>query len=331
VLRVQIYFPAERSFNRDTVTLITTLEGIQPIIIALWRLKDNGLDIMPAPPSGVSLSLDFKVKSSARRAGLANLVLKPWEKLHGVKQLAVTGDIADSMRQRLRKCMLEGPFPEDLALNLREYHSTGQKEMTQNNYTTAQWWWSLFDRYRGHLLLLLADFRWVHEIKDTNSQPWKEVWIESKRMFFQVKLGLLKTCLHQLKYNEALLNTETALYDVYEPLIDVGYIVPPILKAKFCLGKALALNALGEVGEGMHVRTTAALILFSTGRYRDNTVIDTVELISKILQTSIDTELTRLMSPDQGGRLVRERGNVLSVWEADSNRTFWEWLDLPEG
>jgi hypothetical protein len=94
-------------------------------------------------PSDLSIVLSFNVKGSVRCDALRKLVLKPWERLHGMKELALIGDIGDTMRQHLRKSMLEGPFLSEFDVTMTEYHSMGQRETLQKNFSVAQWWWTI--------------------------------------------------------------------------------------------------------------------------------------------------------------------------------------------
>jgi hypothetical protein len=72
--------------------------------------------------------LDFKVNAPIHLEALGNTLLRPWELLHGVKELALIGDIEDSMRRRLQKSILEGPFPAETVFTLTEYHTMALKE-----------------------------------------------------------------------------------------------------------------------------------------------------------------------------------------------------------
>lgn len=165
-------------------TFITTPDGLQPIISVLWELRRSNPEfdidcpchnpgnnigcICDNPdiyPSNLKISMKFKVKSLARCEALRNSALRPWDRLHGVRQLILVGDIGDSMHRHLKTFMLKGPFPTELVLNLREYHAKGQTEMIQRNYRAARWSLTLFDRYWKHLGLLWSDASIEHEMK----------------------------------------------------------------------------------------------------------------------------------------------------------------------
>jgi hypothetical protein len=243
----------------------------------------------------------------------------------------LTGEIGDSMRQHLNTSMLTGPFPTEVVLTLKEYYSLGESEIAQRNSTAAQWWWTLFEGYWEHLGLLRRDRSRVHSMKDANNISWNQVWTDSKRMFFQGKLELMKAHLHQSKYREAISNTHGVTCELSRPLTQFNYSVSPILKAKFCLGTALAYTLLfGDIEMGSRVLKTAAEYLLLSGRYSHHADINNVKNISRILQISINTEYSRLKSQDPYERRVYLRGSEARYWEAECNRSFWEWLDLPE-
>jgi hypothetical protein len=63
------------------------------------------------------------------------------------------------------------------------------------------------------------------------------IWIESKQMYYQRILRLMKTPLHQSRYAQAALIAEEARYEWFiMSLIDIEYTISPGLSAKFYLG-----------------------------------------------------------------------------------------------
>jgi hypothetical protein len=319
-------------YSGQTGTIITTAEGIQPIISTLWKLKRNSTHVIMTPPSEWSISLDFKVEASLRREVLGNVVLKPWGKLHGIKELALTGDIGDSMHRNLQQGMLEGPFSTEAAMNLREYYLLGEKEMIQKNHRAAEWFWALFEGYWRHLRKLIeGDTPKSHEMKDTNNQLWNSLWIESNRMFLEENFELMKTYLHQLKYEEVVWGVRKVLYECHWSPSPNYTIKSPVLNAKFFLGDALANIALGEIRRGSGSLTSAARSIFSSGLYsnKNGSNSSILEDISELLQKAIDTELTKLNSPYRCAQRAVGRSRPWD-WHVESKRSFWEWLDLPE-
>jgi hypothetical protein len=326
VLRTEVGVVGQRrTHSNDTFTLITASEGVQSIIAALWRLKENGDHVVMSRPSDLSLSLNFKVKASVWSEALSKLVLKPWERLHGVKQLVLTGDIGHSTYQRLEQCMLEGPMPVDLAFSLRGYHFKGETEMSQKNYSAALWWWTLYDLYWSHLGHFRSHVSTEHEMKNANNQLWNGALKESKRMYFKGKLGMVKALLHQFRYKEALMNIADVRREANEPVIDIDYPIRAILNAKFYLCGALAKAAIGETQEAMRRIKTAAIFLDSSDQVYDHTAE-----ITRDIQRAVTLELVRLKSLWGGEWLPTTRGYLVG-WEiGDAKRSFWEWLDVPE-
>jgi hypothetical protein len=103
-----------------------------------FAFERETLYIVTYYPSDLSLSLHFSVKASARREGLKNAVLKPWQSLHGIRKLALSGDTGNYMHQHLQKSMLQGPFPTEVAFTMSKYHTMMQNELVQKNYSSAQ-------------------------------------------------------------------------------------------------------------------------------------------------------------------------------------------------
>jgi hypothetical protein len=165
-----------------TVTLIPTPKGLQPFIAALWRLTRTGINtqssypVIRAAPSWCNLALDFSVKAPIHREALRGVLLGPWKLLHGVKELALIGDIGDSMRLRLQNSMLERPLPAEVFFTLTEYHIMALREIAHKDFTAAQWWWSLHEdcsRYHTHLSL---DPLMEHRFKDADNELWAQMW-----------------------------------------------------------------------------------------------------------------------------------------------------------
>jgi hypothetical protein len=107
---------------RLMVTLITTIDDLQPITSALWNLERGRSPrrAMVNPHHGdLTLKLHFNAKSPALYEFLSNLVLKPWERINGFRGLALTSDIKEPMRKHLEKYILEGPFLDELEADLK--------------------------------------------------------------------------------------------------------------------------------------------------------------------------------------------------------------------
>jgi hypothetical protein len=332
VLRVEVQVAGnKRPRDCNNVTLITTSEGLQSVIATLWKLDEIDLSrdtrmSQPIHHSDLSISLDLNVKTSARGRAISSLVLEPWNMLHGVKELSLGEGIEEPIRTRLENNMLRGLFPAEAALTFKRFHSTGQAKMLQSNYSTAQWSWLLFDEYWKHLAMLRTDPLNIHDMNNANNQPWSELWSEAKGMYFQAKLGLAKTYLHQSQYEEAKYHIENARWEWEWPSVEVDYTVSPILKAKFYICAALARTACGE-NVGMENIEAAATQLASSGQYNHKIQEELVE----DLHLTINTELSRLNSPHECKWEPPTRWRHHLIWHVGKGRlSFWEWLDVRE-
>jgi hypothetical protein len=335
VLRAEVSLPGGRRYNDGTSTLITTPEGLQPFITALWRLNLTGENINnPDPviqvyPSSLSLSLDFNARALIRREALRNVLLKPWEVLHGIKELTLIGDIGESTRRCLQKCVLDGPFPADAFFRLREYHNMGQKELAQKNFSAAKWWWSLYEDYSRYLGYLQIDPLVKHKFKDATNSLWAELWIKSKKMYFQERLEIAKANIQQAKYEEAVLTVEKARkrrifpYHLYD-----GLGVPFL--AQFTLCEALAGTALGDIKQGRDSLASATCLLYRSGAFSTTSVMS--RMMFDTLQNSMNAELIKLKSPYQCNLISNVKAGYSLAPPARSMevRSFWEWLDPPE-
>jgi hypothetical protein len=333
VLRVEVVDVVTPYSSEEPFTLITTPEGIQPIITALWRLKENVLKIIMVRPSHLSLSLHFNDIAPARRGILRKILMEPWERFHGINKLALTGNIGDNMWRHLEISMLEEPIPTAVISRLRKYYSLAKKEMMQQNYSAAQWYCTLFEGYYQHLGLLKVDFSGPRNMKDPNDQHWNDVWTESKTMFFQEQLGLMKTYLRQLRYGDIVSSAIKRHNEVVHPWIVTNYSVNPVLTAKFQLCEILAHTALGEIYKGLEklplvARGLAGSSLYNAAGGQDRCLV--TEDLLKILLKAINMELSNLNSRYRREPLELAKESTSRDWQVERNRTFWEWLDIPE-
>jgi hypothetical protein len=143
VLRIKIAVAGRgpREGN-DQQTVITTLEGLKSIICTMLDLENfsgSHLNAGRVYHRDVSLTLDCNIKAKARCKVLSDLILKPWDEINGLKELVLTGDITEPMRQRLEKYNLEGPFPSEVAARLRNYHSLAAQKFEEGEYNAARW------------------------------------------------------------------------------------------------------------------------------------------------------------------------------------------------
>jgi hypothetical protein len=160
VLQIELAV-VEGSFPDATAqqTLITTPEGLQPIISAIRMLGHyhnhgsvyNRDSIHSGMHPELSLTLNFNLKAKTRYESLSDLLLEPWDKVHGFKELVLKGDIKEPMRKRLEKYNLDGPSSSEVVARLREYHALAEQKCEQKDYNAAQWCWTLLDQYRNDL------------------------------------------------------------------------------------------------------------------------------------------------------------------------------------
>jgi hypothetical protein len=329
VLRIEIQHVGERTVREENcaTTVITTPEGLQPIITALWKLKKTGANsnipyrtTFPYYPKDLSLSLTLNINkaSVSRCKALKSGLLQPWELLHGIGKLSLVGDIEDSLRMHLENSMLQGPFHAEVASSLTKYHLLGQENKLQGNFSAAKWYWTIFEDYWRHLGVLRRDPIMEHEMKDSNSKDWNQLWIISKRMYYEAKLGIIYTFLRQSRYKEAILETRKVRYEGIWPLIDIEYTMSSFWQGKFRLCEAFAYTALGKSKDGDASRLEAAAHLrchkeFGSADYGN---VYKVSLFKR-LEFSIDRELVN-------------QHEVRPHDTEKEKRSIWDWLDIPE-
>jgi hypothetical protein len=260
VLRIEIAVADNHRVNpMGLQNLITTIEGLQSIIDTIWNF-DDGLN--PHAPDEIyhkdlSLTLNYKLKAASRSHSMSELVLKPWNWIHGPKEIVLQGDIEERMRELLKKSNLEGPFPNDVATQLAGYRSLAEQEFKRKDYSAARWWCNLSDDYWDYILFLDHSSGGRNRRWQRNDEIWN-VMMELPPIFYEMRLKLVVACLRQSKYDTAISIDEDAI----PGNIDFeGYPGPsPIMKTKFLLSSFLAHTALtwivrGERALGMASRT----------------------------------------------------------------------------
>jgi hypothetical protein len=350
VLRVEIKSVHEGRHHdaSSTLTLITTPVGLSPVITALWKLDQSGQNfdsspsiIVPCYPSDLSLSLSFNVRPLVACDLLKNFVLTIWTLLHGIKGLVLAGDVGDSLSQLLRKSMLEGPFTTEVFSTLRKYHVLGQRAMMKKDYVIARWWWTAYEDYCRHFDHLRLDRSRRHEMQDPNDNLWAGMWIQAEKMYLQGRLGTARTYLHEARYREALLTIlKTRRKRVFS--FYIRNTMNPVFHAKFCLCEAFTHIALGDIEEGLNCLKSAATFFHNSalGTRSVSTTSERPRILGMWLLTledSINTELIKLNLPYRCNWLPNLKSKADIARLADitrlaglENRTFWEWLDIPE-
>jgi hypothetical protein len=222
--------------EQNTVTLITTADAMPAIIKAIWILRRirTSRPFISVYHGDLKLSLHFSHKASARYEQLSNLVLEPWTRINGLKTLVLTGDVKDPMRERLQDHILKGPFPDEVSVCLRGYILSAERESTQNNYWTAQWWWTILENYLTYLFELRPHQLGGAKLSETDNgfrnvlRGFLSIYLRS--MLEQVKTYLSKS-LFALAGSEIIkvLSWANKCRGYFD------YAISPILEAKFRL------------------------------------------------------------------------------------------------
>jgi hypothetical protein len=114
--------PAEANGN---FALITTPEGVLPIISEIWSVPEyhhRGARFIPFRPD-MKLSLNFNFKSPPRYEILAKLILKPWGNVNCISQLELICNMKKPLVDRFKQNILQGPSVSELAATLKEQRS----------------------------------------------------------------------------------------------------------------------------------------------------------------------------------------------------------------
>jgi hypothetical protein len=336
VLRIDLTAVSDASLSRGPVyTYITTQDGLLSIISDLWQWEHADR----RNPRDLRLTLDFSPNAESSYQFLSELVLRPWDKISGVKDLVLTGPIKEPMRNHLEKYNLEGPSSIDIDAHLKKYHSLAEREFEQEDYDAAGWWWSIFNRYWIYVSNLrpyrVAGGKWS---KDSDG-VW-DVLRKSHSMYYEGILKLMKAFLRQSKYIEALQCANKALFgDGIEDwdFERFGDRMTAIMKTKFHLSGSLARTALRNTNSGMCDIKLAARTLHSNGP-RSLNMDMSLRQLTEDLKLTVNNELIRLESlhrcgspwplfpPRRKGRKPRDPDWQFSV----VRQSFWEWLELPE-
>jgi hypothetical protein len=127
LLRVKIYIGGGvLPLPMSVITCITTADGLQSILRAIWNLEKYG--------SGMSSIIDMKVslgfspKATARHEILSILVLKPWEIVNGIRALQLSNNIQTPMCEHLETHTLRGPSSNQVIETLNKYRSLAEDE-----------------------------------------------------------------------------------------------------------------------------------------------------------------------------------------------------------
>jgi hypothetical protein len=321
------------------VTLITTSEGLQSIICAIWRLQRH----KKANPStfhlgDILLFLKFNLKALARYETISNLVLKPWTKINGVKKLVLTGDIQDPMRERLQEHILKGPFPGEVAVCLREYISLAQKELARSkfrqrgglatyDFSRAQWCWTILDDYWSYLWQLKPHRLGGVKLRKIDRE-FRTVLLEFLFPLLRKELTQVKTYLHAWQFRQAAGHIISLLTRYGCLRIDSKYSFTALMGSKLLLCLSLATTALGDIEVGMRCLEDMARELATRRQYCP----ECSEVLCRDLQIMVNSELVKIGSiyRCEWPPSVENIGRRMGWEEGEGAHSFWEWLDLPE-
>jgi hypothetical protein len=336
LLRIEIaVVDGRRRQAEGTRTVITTLEGLQTIISALWALfdgPDDEYDHNSHPwvcLSDLRLILNFNLKAESRYQVLSELMLKPWDTINGVKELILKGDIKEPMRKHLEKSNLKGLGPDDVTARFEKFHLIAERYFEQKDYTSALWWWQVLDDYWCYIFSFRAsclEGRRMCLKGDGLLGPLKK----SYYLYYKGILKVVITCLGQSQYADAVKYAYEGLEKMENcSFWDFGSNLPGIMRIKLYLSATLGLFVRGMITEGVEYLEVAATV---SEDWNLNTEMNEAEIMED-LKVTVDNELRRLKSPWRCGRhlpvsLTRQEGPDWQVGECQ--RSFWEWLELPE-
>jgi hypothetical protein len=240
VLRVQVAVP---NGSRAPRTFITTPEGLDSTLRALWTLKHDNTFSRGAQiyHGDLGLTLDFNPNSVWRYKVLEDLVMKPWMGISGFKDLVLIGDIKESTRELLYENDDEGPFRGEIDARLERYHSLAEQNFLSGDFSACRWWLNTLEDYRTYLVNLRPS-RLGGLILSEESRVLEKLLESSLPQQWEERLMLVKACIRQERYADAVLNARKATNSMVPDEWWTGifnYKVPWILKNKFSLAESL--------------------------------------------------------------------------------------------
>jgi hypothetical protein len=318
--------------------LVTTPEGLQSIIRALWIKETDRTHPVEIINHGMlNLTLDFNLKAASQYQVLSELITRPWERV-SVNELILRGDIKEPMREHLVKSNLEGPIPNNVAAQFTEYNCLAEQAFGQGNYDAAQWWWGLLEEYWLYVSRVRPYHLDSRRICMENDQL-REVLRESYYKCHEGLMKIVKECIRQMNYRDATVFADDALSrrdvdDIWE-FDQFGHRLTPIMYMKLQLCACLALTARGKIDDGMESLEAGANSFPWGSRILNRHVYDTNHIkLFEDLKRAIDNELIRACSPWRFGcqfPVISPIGDDTGEWQFGVvQRSFWEWLKLPE-
>jgi hypothetical protein len=280
------------------------------------------------------LTLDFNPRAVSRYQVLSALLLSPWDKVSGIKEVILEGDIKQPMREHLEKSNLEGPFPVDVAAFLAKCNSLAEREFEQESYLAARRWWATFEEYWIYISRL-RPYRLRGRSLCEEHNGLRDILKKSYYMFCKGLLKLVKASLRDLDYKMAIEYAHDAICEdeLWEnELPHLPHKMTPLMKMKFNLGVCLALTMIGKTKPGMGYLEEATETLCSRGSASMNLGMSFKDLTEDLKRT-VNNELIGLESFWRcGGEMpLWSKQQSSPDWQVRAvSRSFWEWLELPE-
>jgi hypothetical protein len=196
-------------FPIRVVTRITTIHGLQSFIGTIWNLEKIGGGgphvIGNIYNEDLKFHFKFNLKVTARYEVLSDLVLKPWERVNGVKEVEWLGDIPMPMVRRLERHMLYGPSPRGLIETLEQSRLLSECNYRRQDYNDAPWRWKVFFEYWYYLHLLDPQVLGGCDIYEPGSPIWQAVRM-SLLTNLEGLLGYWRKSFSQLRYQDLVWN-----------------------------------------------------------------------------------------------------------------------------
>jgi hypothetical protein len=333
VLKVEIGFVDGilANFN-NYFTLITTPEGVLPIVSEIWSLVEyhHHLGSHFIPRRGdMKLYLNFNFKSTSQYEGLTNVILKPWGKVNCISELELSCNMKKSLVDQVKRSMLQGPTPSEVADYLKEHYAMAKEKYLRNEYDKARWLFDMEAKYYNYLLdLSLGGQKLVQPGNDFGA-----VFREALPLYFEGKLNLAKTLIRQSNFKQARDTAATMGLDQMCPmrwktLEDYGYKEPRLMQAKFSLCVALTITALRGYSFGEDWLPLTVLGLPHSHRSLEGDEYRCAQWDCKILREEIKRALnTEILRLSPLGYRDYTRGKKHPV---KPDHSFWEWLEVQD-
>jgi hypothetical protein len=247
VMRIEVSVADGGRFRLDqqrVTNIITCPEGVQHIIIALWRL-DKSFNL-PLTANWVNhgdlkLTLHLNIKVHARYEILSEFLVAPWKGINGFKEIVLTGNFKTPMHMLLENNNRDGPCLREVADLLEFIHALGEENFANGEYNHARWWFKRFEDYFAYLYYARPYRSGGFRMSELGTDLWL-LLKDSIALYVSGKLKLVRLSLHQSKYGEAARYSREALTAMNENdgwAHNFGWKLHPIVYTKFFWGATL--------------------------------------------------------------------------------------------